>query len=72
MDDCWPCCLPSTGYSIGSDQSTQLSPVKDGDFAAHECTGKPLEDVEFIGRIERSLDRSLKKKKPGPKQRQDN
>ena len=43
---------------------------KDGDFAAHESTGRPLGDEGFIERIERVLDRSLKKKKPGPKRRQ--
>ena len=60
---------------VGGDWQTYLSAYqagKDGDFAAHARTGRPLGDEGFIGRIESALGRPLKKKKPGPKQRQDN
>ena len=33
----------------------------------HEHTGRPLGDARFIERLEATLGRSLKKKKPGPK-----
>ena len=60
---------------VGGDWQTYLSAChagKDGDFAAHERTGRPLGDEGFIGRIERALGRAVKKENPGLKQRQDN
>ena len=60
---------------VGGDWQTYLSAYragKAGDFAAHERTGRPLGDEGFIGKIENALGRSLKKKRPGPKRRQDN
>jgi len=38
-------------------------------FRKHERTGRPLGDDSFIGRLEVSLDRRLKPKKPGSKKR---
>ena len=34
----------------------------------HERTGRPLGDEKFIRKIEKAVDRVLRKKKPGPKQ----
>ncbi|MGD0279229.1 MAG: transposase, partial [Smithella sp.] len=35
----------------------------------HERTGRPLGDEKFIRKIEKAVDRVLRKKKPGPKQK---
>ena len=53
---------------VGGDWQTYLSAYqagKDGDFAAHKRTGRPLGNEGFIGRIERALGRALKKKNRG-------
>ncbi len=60
---------------VGGDWQAYLSSYKvdgDGNFATHERTGRPLGDEGFIDRIESALSRVVRKKKPGPKQRQDN
>ena len=48
--------------------------IKDGlDSGAHEAiraaerTGRPLGDKSFIRRLEKKLDRTLTRRKPGPK-----
>ena len=40
------------------------------DIRKHERTGRPLGSEEFIERLETTLDRSLKRGKPGPKGKQ--
>ena len=35
----------------------------------HERTGRPMGDEKFIARLEKELERPLKKQKPGPKPR---
>ncbi len=42
------------------------------EFEQYERTGRPLGDDSFTERAERLLGRELKKKKPGPKTREDN
>ena len=59
---------------VGTDWRAYLNSYKvdrDGDFAAHESTGRPLGDERFIDKIETALGRVVRKKKPGRK-RQDN
>jgi putative transposase len=36
-------------------------------FRRHERTGRPLEDEEFLERLEKELGRVLKRQKTGPK-----
>jgi putative transposase len=38
----------------------------------HERAGRPLGSADFVENVGRSLGRDLKKKKPGPKLKQDN
>ena len=35
----------------------------------HECTGRPLDDVSFVERLESVSGKSLRRRKPGPKTR---
>ncbi|HEC14865.1 MAG TPA: transposase [Rhodospirillales bacterium] len=42
-----------------------------GALRRHERTGRPLGDERFIERLETTLGRPLKKKKPGPKKKRD-
>jgi putative transposase len=39
-------------------------------FRRHELTGRPLGGEDFIQHLERTLDRVLVKRKPGPKHRE--
>jgi putative transposase len=41
-------------------------------FRTHERTGRPLGSEDFIGRLEGSLGRALKRRKPGPKPKKGN
>jgi putative transposase len=49
-------------FLLGSDKEELLK-----NFCKHECTGRPLGSENFIAQLESTLDRSLKRGKPGPK-----
>lgn len=44
---------------------------QDDEFERHERTGRPLGDEKFVVKAGRLLNRDLKKKKPGPKRKDD-
>jgi putative transposase len=46
----------------GTDEEQQIQ-----DIRKHERTGRPLGSEGFLERLETTLDRSLKRGKPGPK-----
>jgi putative transposase len=46
-----------------------LDPDEAERLRRHERTGRPLGGVEFVQRLEKALNRRLRKQKPGPKRR---
>ena len=50
--------------------STDLNREEMGRLQTHERTGRPLGSEEFIGQLEKIVNRDLKKRKPGPKKKQ--
>ncbi len=50
----------------------QAKQESEDQFIRHSSTGRPLGSTDFIERAEKTLQRDLQKKKPGPKVDRDN
>ena len=48
---------------------TDLTEEKKEAIRRHERTGRPLGNASFLNRLEKMINRSLKKQKPGPKKK---
>jgi putative transposase len=48
---------------------TDLTEEKKEAIRKHESTGRPLGNASFLNRLEKMINRSLKKQKPGPKKK---
>ena len=62
-------------YADTGDWKEYISAAQSSDakeLMQHERTGRPLGSADFVENVGRSLGRDLKKKKPGPKLKQDN